>query len=244
MTARERSSGATNTTSRRGRRLLPALALLAAHIATSALAGEFLAPKLRKKVEPAMPPGVTLSGNAVEDVTLRVIVDRKGKVALDERRAGKSPWIDEVERAVAEWRYEPARQDREPVAVYLLLTYRFRSPEVGASGLASTTVDSSPVAPIEGEDRTAPPQLLNRVLPVYPPEAWEAGLEGEVIVNFVVGTDGATSDVEAVAGPSGFHAAAVNAVRQWTYKPALHKGRPQPAPQTVTLRFRKIGDPG
>jgi iron complex outermembrane recepter protein len=78
---------------------------------------------------------------------------------------------------------------------------------------------------------------------VQPSPDWPAGTPAEhhdVVVPIVltVGTDGSVSgvQVEASLGPD-FDAAATNAVRRWTFRPALLEGKPAPAKIRALVRF-------
>jgi protein TonB len=75
--------------------------------------------------------------------------------------------------------------------------------------------------------------------PVYPPEAFRAGIEGWAEVDFTVNERGVTRDVVVVASePRGvFDDAAIAAVAAWRYRPRIVNGRPLPERSTVTLRF-------
>jgi periplasmic protein TonB len=57
--------------------------------------------------------------------------------------------------------------------------------------------------------------------PKYPPEAYRAGTQGEVQVEFTVGTDGAVSNARVVRStpPRVFDREALNAVRRWRFQP-------------------------
>lgn len=68
------------------------------------------------------------------------------------------------------------------------------------------------------EDDT-PPELVGEApLPVFPPEA--AGIDGTVLVRFVVTETGQVTDVKAVKGPPELFAACVAAVKALHFKPA------------------------
>jgi len=75
--------------------------------------------------------------------------------------------------------------------------------------------------------------------PVYPPEAFRAGIEGWVEVEYTVNERGNTGDIVVVAAePSGvFDAAATGAVAAWRYRPRIVNGQPVAQRTSVTLRF-------
>lgn len=56
--------------------------------------------------------------------------------------------------------------------------------------------------------------------PSFPPEAMAAGIEGVVLVRYVITETGEVKDVKAVKGPPELFAACVAAVKTWRYKPA------------------------
>jgi TonB family protein len=75
--------------------------------------------------------------------------------------------------------------------------------------------------------------------PQFPDVARKRGLDGWVDLQFVVGTDGAVSDVAVVgAQPVGiFEQAALDAVRHWRYQPVLRAGQAVSQHARVRLRF-------
>ena len=80
-------------------------------------------------------------------------------------------------------------------------------------------------------------QLLTKVDPEFPSKAAEQGISGDVVIDAEVGADGYIEHVGVVSGPPVLQAAALFAVRQWTYKPYSLDGKPVAVETTVTLRF-------
>ena len=71
------------------------------------------------------------------------------------------------------------------------------------------------------------PEVIQRVAAVYPKDAMVARAEGLVVVVVMVGSDGAVRDVQVkrhVEGWPSFDQAAIDAVRQFTFKPAMKNG--------------------
>jgi protein TonB len=62
-------------------------------------------------------------------------------------------------------------------------------------------------------------KIVKMVKPVYPPEAKAKGIEGLVRIDVVVNSEGSVTEAEATRGPEILKTAAVEAVRQWKYKP-------------------------
>jgi protein TonB len=77
------------------------------------------------------------------------------------------------------------------------------------------------------------------VAPQFPDVARARGIDGWVDLQFVVGSDGAVSDVAVVgAQPVGiFEQAALDAVHRWRYQPVMHDGHAVSQHARVRLRF-------
>ena len=93
------------------------------------------------------------------------------------------------------------------------------------------------------------PEVIHRVDAVYPKDAMRARGEGVVVLAATVGADGVVSDVEVVRHADGWPSldqAAVDAVRQFTYKPAMKDGEPVATQIHVKMEFslRKGSDDG
>lgn len=82
------------------------------------------------------------------------------------------------------------------------------------------------------------PEPRVRPLPVYPFEMRRSGLKGEVIVRFIVDTQGNTRDAEIVrSSHPGFEQAALDAVLKWKFKPGKKAGAPQNTRVSQLLTF-------
>ena len=79
--------------------------------------------------------------------------------------------------------------------------------------------------------------LVGKVLPVYPPIAREAGIEGTVILQATISKTGTIENLRVVSGPMMLQRAAVAAVSQWRYRPYLLSGEPVEVETTVNVRF-------
>ncbi len=81
-------------------------------------------------------------------------------------------------------------------------------------------------------------QVTNRVNPVYPPEAKTAGIEGTVILHAIISKEGTVESLTVVSGPGELAGSAIDAVKQWTYKPYLLNGEPTAVETTITVNFK------
>ena len=82
------------------------------------------------------------------------------------------------------------------------------------------------------------PQAVLKVVPEYPAIARQAGMEGDVLVRMLVGTDGRVLRAEIQKGSALFDEEALKAARQWTFTPALTDGKPVMVWVRVPFNFR------
>ena len=79
--------------------------------------------------------------------------------------------------------------------------------------------------------------LIHDVAPQYPPEAGRARIEGAVVLLAVIGTDGSVKDVRVESGLPILAQAAIDAVKQWQYKPYMIDGKPVEVDSRITINF-------
>jgi TonB family protein len=79
--------------------------------------------------------------------------------------------------------------------------------------------------------------LLPHTEPLYPPIAKAAHVQGSVLLHVDVDELGAITKVEAIGGPSMFKEAAMDAERQWRYKPFDVDGKPTAVRFIVSVPF-------
>jgi len=79
--------------------------------------------------------------------------------------------------------------------------------------------------------------VLNYVQPVYPPLAKQARIQGVARFNVVINKDGTIQDLQPVSGHPLLIEAAVDAVRQWSYRPTLLNGQPVEVATVVDVNF-------
>ena len=79
--------------------------------------------------------------------------------------------------------------------------------------------------------------MISGPKPAYPPEAKQARIQGTVRLNVIIGKDGKMQDIKAESGPPELVFAALDAVRQWEYKPTLLNGQPVEVVTVVDVNF-------
>ncbi len=89
---------------------------------------------------------------------------------------------------------------------------------------------------IEGE--VQPPEKVFAPQPRYTEEARKARVQGVVILQAVIDSLGNVTEVEVVKGlPEGLDQSAVDTVRTWKYRPAVHEGQPVAVYMNLTISF-------
>jgi protein TonB len=85
--------------------------------------------------------------------------------------------------------------------------------------------------------RVAEANLVYDVAPKYPPEAGQARIEGTVVLLAVIRKDGTVEDVRVESGLPMLAQAAIEAVKQWRYRPYLLNGEPVEINSQITINF-------
>ncbi len=83
--------------------------------------------------------------------------------------------------------------------------------------------------------------VVHQVQPAYPPIARAARIQGDVILKAVISKDGEIQDLQLVSGHPMLVPAAIDAVRQWRYRPYLLNGQPVEVETTITVIFSLLG---
>ena len=115
---------------------------------------------------------------------------------------------------------------------------------IGSEGASAAVASSRPPiseAPlnslrVSGEVKA--PQLLHSVQPEYPVLSRQDRVEGDVTVQVDITATGKVARAKAVSGPVVLRQAAVDALRQWSFKPATVSGKPVPIQMLVTVKFQ------
>jgi periplasmic protein TonB len=83
--------------------------------------------------------------------------------------------------------------------------------------------------------------LVRKVNPVYPPLARQARISGTVVLRAVISKDGSIENLSLVSGHPMLAPAAIDAVKQWKYRPYLLNGEPVEVDTEVQVNFTLAG---
>ncbi len=98
-------------------------------------------------------------------------------------------------------------------------------------------LEASPARVVRVGGQIVAPKIVRGVKPVYPPLALQARASAVIIMEAQVDTRGYVKTVKILRGHPLFEEAALEAVRQWRYKPLLLNGEPTEFILTVTIMF-------
>jgi protein TonB len=78
---------------------------------------------------------------------------------------------------------------------------------------------------------------VNQPNPVYPEAAKRDKIQGVVRLAVLIGKDGTVKDARVVQSVSALDQAAVDAVRQWTFRPGTRDGEPVDTKVELSINF-------
>jgi protein TonB len=83
--------------------------------------------------------------------------------------------------------------------------------------------------------------LMKKVNPQYPKDAWKQRIQGVVVLDVKISKAGDVEDVKLFSGHPALAQAAMDAVKQWKYKPYLLDGIPVEVETQVQVIFTLAG---
>ena len=115
----------------------------------------------------------------------------------------------------------------------------------GALGIGAGTVSGLASPPMAGVVRVGSPgvtipRILTEARPQYTSDALRAKIQGSVVVECVVQTDGTVGDVRVIRSLDttyGLDQEAIKAAKQWKFAPGTRNGEPVPVMVSIELTF-------
>lgn len=192
-------------------------------------------------------------------VLIQLLISETGDVEKADVISGDPDLARAAQKAMMKWKFKPYIRDGKAVKVSTKMPYNFAFE--GNVRDAKLPPDSSSPAPAadasstsgEGSNGNAPRIIrissgvaeglkLHVVQPIYPPEARQAHLQGEVILQGTIGKDGLMHNLNVLRGHPVLAAAAKGAVEQWRYRPYMLEGKPVEVETTVKVVFHIEGN--
>ncbi len=202
------------------------------------------------KVAPVYPP-LARQAEIQGSVILKVQISKSGDVVNIQLVSGHPLLAPAAIDAVKQWKYKPYLLNGNLVEVETQVTVNFTLVDKPAEG----TLGSGPRGVPEGEQGgTAPSNppdqsrvrissgvaqglLVTKVPPQYPQDAKDQRIQGAVVMKVTVDKEGNVENIQLVSGHPLLAPPAIEAVKQWKYKPYLLNGTPVEVETQVQVNF-------
>ena len=169
----------------------------------------------------------------------------KATPAEDEITIVKAPATDKTQAApvlmVKNGSPKPEPEAQEPVQAPAVTSIASSAGSSVLSGIVNTNVINAEKAPqqkLRISQGVSQGLIIKKVQPVYPAQARQMHLEGTVELQANVAESGSISSVKQLSGDRVLGRAAMDAVRQWKYKPYYLNGQPVEVETQITVNFK------
>jgi len=105
------------------------------------------------------------------------------------------------------------------------------------NGLAAMSAGAQPSGPIHVSSKIMQGNRISGPMPVYPPDAKKAKVQGKVVIDVTIDKEGNVANPQPVSGPPMLENSALDAVKQWKYKPYLLNGEPMEVETTINVTY-------
>lgn len=156
---------------------------------------------------------------------------------------GRGSQAAPAQEALRKWRFKPVMVDGVAPAVVTKATFNFV--------LDNNNPNPTDVMPVIAPATEFPKRvrvstgvatglLVNKVTPVYPDVAKAGHIQGAVILHALISKEGAVGNLQFVSGPPELAPSAIEAVKQWRYRPYLLNGRPVEVETQIQVNFTLV----
>ncbi len=173
--------------------------------------------------------GIPWNSRAAGLVILEVSVNAQGRVTDARTIEAVEPFTGVMSGSVRNWSFNAARENRVRVESRVLVMGFFRPAMLlppAPEGHKSPDAEPSEEIPFP----------TSVAVPPYPPNAIGSAY---VLVEMEVGESGSVTSARVVSETSGFDSAALDAARDWKFRPANRSGGPVPSVAYLVVAFRQ-----
>ncbi|HME37197.1 MAG TPA: energy transducer TonB [Candidatus Sulfotelmatobacter sp.] len=218
-----------------------------------------MADLLTKRVAPVYPP-LARQARIQGTVILKVRISKSGDVVNLQLVSGHPMLAPAAIEAVKQWKYSPYLLNGDPVEVETNVAVNFTisdkpapasgdAPEGakasesggGFSGIISPHLEQAPTSTVPQRIRVssgvAHGLLVSKVNPQYPEEARQQRIQGVVILQAIIDKEGNVANLQLISGHPILAPAAMEAVKQWKYRPYLLNGTAVVVDTQVQVNF-------
>ncbi len=202
---------------------------------------------LESKVDPIYPP-LARAARIQGTVILKVHISKVGDVQDLQLVSGHPMLAPAAIEAVKQWKYRPYLLNGEPLEVETQVQVNFVLSDTppSATGVAGDQPEGeTPAQPgpddvprhVRISSAVAEGLLISKVHATYPALALQALIQGTVVLQIGIDEQGNPVNIQLVSGHPMLAPAAIEAVRQWKYRPYLLNGKPVYVETQVQVNF-------
>lgn len=178
-------------------------------------------------------------------VVLRVVIGKDGAVERETVISGPGMLQESAMEAVKTWVYKPYLLNGVATEVDTTITVNYSLGDGGAAGggemsreaEAQGAASTLPTGAVRVSGGVMAGAITSKVQPVYPQDAKAAHVSGAVVMRALIGPDGRVEKLQVMSGPEMLRQSALDAVRQWVYRPYLLQGNATEVDTTVTVIY-------
>jgi len=207
-----------------------------------------------KKVAPVYPP-MGRKARIQGTVVLRVEIGKSGNVESIQMVSGHPVLAPAAIEAVKQWEYKPYLLNGEPVDVETRVMVSFtlagNPPAEGVVGdmpggiprdeeggiISNVPAERGRPGVVRGSQAVMAGLLVSKVAPDYPVDAKQARIQGTVVMKVIVDKEGNVANIQLISGHPLLAPAAIDALKQWKYRPYLLNGMPVEIETQVQVNF-------
>lgn len=199
---------------------------------------------LIRRVAPVYPP-LARQARIQGTVMLKIVINKDGDIRDMQLVSGHPMLAPAAMEAVKKWKYQPYTKDGEVVEVSTMVRVIFSMPDSPAAGAVGDapgsvkgTVISGVIGGIRASEAEMRAQRIQQMDPVYPPLAIQEKVQGPVVLDVQISATGNVQNVMIISGHPMLTASAMEAVKQWKYRPYVINGNPVAVTSMVRLQFK------
>jgi TonB family protein len=233
---------------------LSSLAWTQVRVGTVRISSNVMQGFLEKKVQPEY-PATAKKADIQGAVALKARIDKEGNVINLQLISGHPMLAPAAIEAVKQWKYKPYLLNGEPVEVETTVTVNFTLAEPPAAGATADNASgqdggaAGAFPSVPGTAQAVTPKrvrvssgvaqglLVTNVQPEYPPDAREQRIQGVVLLHAIISKEGDIANLELISGHPLLAPAAIEAVKQWKYKPYLLNNTPLEVDTQIQVNF-------
>lgn len=192
----------------------------------------------------AIYPAAATKQRVQGETVARFIVSETGAVERIYVLKGNRLLASAALEALQKWRFKPVIVDGDAITLSSLATFNFvLDNDHPNPSEVMPTIASAVRFPnvVRVASKVVAGFLISKVAPVYPDTARAERIQGVVVLHAFINKDGTMGDLQLVSGPPELAASAIEAVKQWRYRPYLLNGQPVEMETQIPVDFTLEG---